>query len=118
MDSVASAGGVFRRSIPGRTHEIPSSPLVFPSLSSLPPSSHFPSRQVQFLVSPAGRLALGRGAKRSALLGFCDPCPGERKQLWVRFALQGDDSEVREATFGDGEEVELGPAAPQCGPRL
>lgn len=54
---------------------------------------------VQFLVD-GGRLELSRGVSKSGLFGFCDPCPGVRKELRVvyehggrRFARCVSDSE-------------------------
>ncbi|XP_021814433.1 chaperone protein dnaJ 13-like [Prunus avium] len=45
---------------------------------------------LNFLVSDSGQLKLHEGVKKSGIMGFCDPCPGEPKQLYVEY------------TYGDG----------------
>ncbi|PQQ13699.1 chaperone protein dnaJ 13 [Prunus yedoensis var. nudiflora] len=45
---------------------------------------------LNFLVSDSGQLQLHEGVKKSGIMGFCDPCPGEPKQLYVEY------------TYGDG----------------
>ncbi|XP_024541454.1 chaperone protein dnaJ 13 [Selaginella moellendorffii] len=44
---------------------------------------------LQFLVDDSGQLKLYAGVKKAGLMGFCDPCPGEPKQLVVSYTLQG-----------------------------
>ena len=34
------------------------------------------------------------GVKKSGIMGFCDPCPGEPKQLHVEYTYRGDRYEV------------------------
>ncbi|KAM4085666.1 hypothetical protein ACJW30_10G044200 [Castanea mollissima] len=44
---------------------------------------------LNFLVSESGQLKLHEGVKKSGIMGFCDPCPGERKQLHVEYTYRG-----------------------------
>lgn len=39
-------------------------------------------------------LQLHEGVKKSGIMGFCDPCPGEPKQLYVEYTYGGDRYEV------------------------
>lgn len=55
---------------------------------------------VQFLVDN-GRLELNRGVTKAGLFGFCDPCPGVRKELRIvyehggkRFSVSAEDNEA------------------------
>ncbi|KAL3619399.1 Chaperone protein dnaJ 13 [Castilleja foliolosa] len=59
---------------------------------------------LNFLVNDAGQLKLHEGVKKSGIMGFCDPCPGETKQLYVEYTC-GD---VRyEVTVDDYDELLL-----------
>lgn len=49
---------------------------------------------LNFLVSDSGQLKLHEGVKKSGIMGFCDPCPGEPKQLYVEYTFDGNNSEV------------------------
>ncbi|MCD9641451.1 Chaperone protein dnaJ 13 [Datura stramonium] len=49
---------------------------------------------LNFLVSDAGQLKLHEGVKKSGIMGFCDPCPGEPKQLYVEYTFDGNNFEV------------------------
>ncbi|XP_016495935.1 chaperone protein dnaJ 13 isoform X2 [Nicotiana tabacum] len=37
---------------------------------------------------------LHEGVKKSGIMGFCDPCPGEPKQLYVEYTFDGNNFEV------------------------
>jgi hypothetical protein len=37
---------------------------------------------------------LHEGVKKSGIMGFCDPCPGEPKQLHVEYTYRGESYEV------------------------
>jgi hypothetical protein len=41
------------------------------------------------------REQLHEGVKKAGLMGFCDPCPGESKQLKVAYSYLGQLYEVR-----------------------
>lgn len=49
---------------------------------------------LNFLVSDSGQLKLHEGIKKSGIMGFCDPCPEEPKQLLVQYTFGGDKFEV------------------------
>ncbi|EEF33453.1 chaperone protein dnaJ 13 [Ricinus communis] len=49
---------------------------------------------LNFLVNDSGRLKLHEGVKKSGIMGFCDPCPGETKQLYVEYTCGGRAFEV------------------------
>ncbi|KAG8382429.1 hypothetical protein BUALT_Bualt05G0076300 [Buddleja alternifolia] len=57
---------------------------------------------LNFLVNDSGQLKLHQGVKKSGIMGFCDPCPGEPKQLYVEYTYGGNNFEV---TVGDYEEL-------------
>lgn len=39
-------------------------------------------------------MQLHEGVKKSGIMGFCDPCPGERKQLYVEYVYAGNQHKV------------------------
>ena len=39
-------------------------------------------------------MQLHEGVKKSGIMGFCDPCPGEPKQLHVEYTYRGESYEV------------------------
>ena len=39
-------------------------------------------------------MQLHEGVKKSGIMGFCDPCPGEPKQLYVEYTFGGQTYEV------------------------
>jgi hypothetical protein len=39
-------------------------------------------------------MQLYQGVKKSGLMGFCDPCPGDSKQLKIAYSYQGHHYEV------------------------
>nr|ATB19888.1 putative OWL1 [Juniperus drupacea] len=43
---------------------------------------------LNFLVDDSGQLKLHEGIKKSGIMGFCDPCPGEPKQLEVSYTFR------------------------------
>ncbi|OMO52451.1 hypothetical protein COLO4_37182 [Corchorus olitorius] len=49
---------------------------------------------LNFLVNDSGELKLHDGIKKSGIMGFCDPCPGEPKQLYVEYTYHGERFEV------------------------
>ncbi|XP_008786962.2 chaperone protein dnaJ 13 [Phoenix dactylifera] len=49
---------------------------------------------LNFLVTEAGQLKLHEGIKKSGIMGFCDPCPGQPKQLLVEYTFSGHRSQV------------------------
>ncbi|XP_076953157.1 chaperone protein dnaJ 13-like [Bidens hawaiensis] len=49
---------------------------------------------LNFLVSDSGQLKLHEGVKKSGIMGFCDPCPGETKKLYVKYTYGGNRYEV------------------------
>ncbi|KAL8196178.1 hypothetical protein R6Q57_025178 [Mikania cordata] len=59
---------------------------------------------LNFLVSDSGQLKLHEGVKKSGIMGFCDPCPGETKKLHVKYTYGGNNYE---AEVDDLEELIL-----------
>ncbi|KAE9613149.1 hypothetical protein Lal_00027622 [Lupinus albus] len=59
---------------------------------------------LNFLVNDSGQLKLHEGIKKSGIMGFCDPCPGELKQLYVEYVYAGNQYKV---CVGDYEELLL-----------
>ncbi|XP_047332343.1 chaperone protein dnaJ 13 [Impatiens glandulifera] len=57
---------------------------------------------LNFLVNDTGKLKLHEGIKKSGIMGFCDPCPGEPKSLHVEYSYHGERFEV---TVDDYEEL-------------
>ncbi|KAI9111064.1 hypothetical protein K1719_017939 [Acacia pycnantha] len=49
---------------------------------------------LNFLVSDSGQLKLHEGVKKSGIMGFCDPCPGEPKKLYVEYSYAGNQYKV------------------------
>ncbi|MED6157045.1 Chaperone protein dnaJ 13 [Stylosanthes scabra] len=63
---------------------------------------------LNFLVNDSGQLKLHEGVKKSGIMGFCDPCPGEPKQLYIEYAYAGNEYKI---SVGDYEELII-PQAP------
>ncbi|ONK55720.1 uncharacterized protein A4U43_C10F310 [Asparagus officinalis] len=61
---------------------------------------------LNFLVSDSGQLKLHEGIKKSGIMGFCDPCPGEPKQLLVEYTFGGQNFKV---VVDDYEELLIPP---------
>ncbi|KAL4324145.1 hypothetical protein GQ457_11G022670 [Hibiscus cannabinus] len=59
---------------------------------------------LNFLVTDSGQLKLHDGVKKSGIMGFCDPCPGEPKQLHVEYTYRGERYEV---VVDDYEELQI-----------
>ncbi|KAE8678615.1 Chaperone protein dnaJ 13 [Hibiscus syriacus] len=59
---------------------------------------------LNFLVNDSGQLKLHGGIKKSGIMGFCDPCPGEPKQLHVEYTYHGKRYEV---VVDDYEELQI-----------
>ncbi|KAI5655706.1 hypothetical protein M9H77_32893 [Catharanthus roseus] len=57
---------------------------------------------LNFLVNDSGQVKLHEGVKKSGIMGFCDPCPGEPKKLYVEYTYGGNKYEV---TVDDLEEL-------------
>ncbi|XP_031501824.1 chaperone protein dnaJ 13 [Nymphaea colorata] len=57
---------------------------------------------LNFLINDAGYLKLHKGIKKSGIMGFCDPCPEDPKQLFVEYTYGGDKHEV---TVDDYDEL-------------
>eukprot|EP00850_Spirogloea_muscicola_P014073 SM000098S25153 [mRNA] locus=s98:474320:479179:- [translate_table: standard] len=70
----------------------------------LPPPYLDVQTPLQFLIDDAGFLLLHAGTRKAGLMGFCDPCPGEEKQLRVRYTWQGQPHQV---VVGDLEELRV-----------
>ncbi|XP_065857881.1 chaperone protein dnaJ 13 isoform X1 [Euphorbia lathyris] len=49
---------------------------------------------LNFLVNDSGQLKLHGGVKKSGIMGFCDPCPGEPKELYMEYTYGGQSYEV------------------------
>ncbi|XP_068635161.1 chaperone protein dnaJ 13 [Aristolochia californica] len=49
---------------------------------------------LKFLVNDAGQLKLHKGVKKSGIMGFYDPCPGEPKKLQVVYTYRGQKYEM------------------------
>ncbi|KAH7514170.1 hypothetical protein FEM48_Zijuj11G0060200 [Ziziphus jujuba var. spinosa] len=56
---------------------------------------------LNFLVSDSGQLKLHEGVKKAGIMGFCDPCPGEPKQLYVEYTYGGGRYEVLVDDYGE-----------------
>ncbi|ERN00724.1 hypothetical protein AMTR_s00106p00102120 [Amborella trichopoda] len=56
---------------------------------------------LNFLVTDNGQLKLHEGIKKSGIMGFCDPCPGDPKQLRVEYTYKGDNYEVIVDDYGE-----------------
>lgn len=59
---------------------------------------------MNFLVSDSGQLKLHEGVKKSGIMGFCDPCPGQPKQLYLAYTYH---SQTFEVTVGDYDELSI-----------
>lgn len=59
---------------------------------------------LNFLVNDSGQLKLHEGVKKSGIMGFCDPCPGEPKQLYIKYNYRGN---IYEVTVDDYEVLQL-----------
>lgn len=59
---------------------------------------------LNFLVTDSGQLKLHDGIKKSGIMGFCDPCPGEPKQLMVEYTYGGENYKV---VVDDYEELQI-----------
>ncbi|KAG5070123.1 hypothetical protein JHK85_002500 [Glycine max] len=59
---------------------------------------------LNFLVNDSGQLKLHEGVKKSGIMGFCDPCPGSPKDLYVEYVYAGNQYRV---WAGDYEELQI-----------
>lgn len=57
---------------------------------------------LNFVVNDSGILKLHEGVKKSGIMGFCDPCPDDAKQLYVEYNYGGTRHKV---SVGDYEEL-------------
>lgn len=72
--------------------------------ADLPPPYLDVGIPIQFLVDDFGQLRLHEGVKKAGLMGFCDPCPGESKQLKVAYSYLGH---LYEVVVGDYDELRI-----------
>ncbi|XP_058778202.1 chaperone protein dnaJ 13 [Vicia villosa] len=49
---------------------------------------------LNFLVNDSSQLKLHEGVKKSGIMGFCDPCPGEHKMLYVEYSYASNQHRV------------------------
>ncbi|PON93020.1 Terminal organelle assembly protein [Trema orientale] len=56
---------------------------------------------LNFLVNDSAQLKLHEGVKKSGIMGFCDPCPGEPKQLYVEYTYGSGRFEVVVDDYGE-----------------
>ncbi|XP_054809472.1 chaperone protein dnaJ 13 [Prosopis cineraria] len=75
--------------------------VILKKINASSESSHQSSSEVidvtiplNFLVSDSGQLKLHEGVKKSGIMGFCDPCPGEPKKLYVEYSYSGNQYKV------------------------
>lgn len=47
------------------------------------------------ILVPRFFFQLHEGVKKSGIMGFCDPCPGEPKKLLVRYTYNGENYQVK-----------------------
>ncbi|XP_010505092.1 PREDICTED: chaperone protein dnaJ 13-like [Camelina sativa] len=59
---------------------------------------------MNFLVSDSGQLKLHEGVKKSGIMGFCDPCPGQPKELYIAYTWH---SQTFEVSVGDYDELSI-----------
>ncbi|XP_010516775.1 PREDICTED: chaperone protein dnaJ 13 isoform X1 [Camelina sativa] len=59
---------------------------------------------MNFLVSDSGQLKLHEGVKKSGIMGFCDPCPGQPKELYIAYTWH---SQTFEVAVGDYDELSI-----------
>ncbi|EOA29204.1 hypothetical protein CARUB_v10025478mg [Capsella rubella] len=59
---------------------------------------------MNFLVSDSGQLRLHEGVKKSGIMGFCDPCPGQPKELYVAYTWR---SQTFEVAVGDYDALSI-----------
>jgi DnaJ family protein C protein 11 len=55
---------------------------------------------LNFLVTEAGQLKLHEGIKKSGIMGFYDPCPGDPKLLLVEYMYHGQQYKVIADDYG------------------
>ncbi|CAM0956533.1 unnamed protein product [Alopecurus aequalis] len=55
---------------------------------------------LNFLVTEAGQLKLHEGIKKSGIMGFYDPCPGDPKLLLVEYTFHGQQYMVMADDYG------------------
>ncbi|KAL3679639.1 hypothetical protein R1sor_022595 [Riccia sorocarpa] len=72
--------------------------------ADLPPPNIDVTIPIQFLVDDSGELRLHQGVKKAGLMGFCDPCPGETKELRVTYTHRGHNYQV---VVGDYDELHI-----------
>lgn len=49
---------------------------------------------LNFYINDSGQLKLHGGVKKSGIMGFYDPCPGERNELLVEYTYHGEQYQV------------------------
>ncbi|MCO5599085.1 hypothetical protein L7F22_053185 [Adiantum nelumboides] len=84
-----NGGLVIKQALYGSAHELESnySGVSPEEEDDIPPPVLDVTTTLNFLVENE-QLQLHEGVKKAGLIGFCDPCPGERKKLKVIYTFQ------------------------------
>jgi len=48
-------------------------------------------------------MQLHEGVKKSGIMGFCDPCPGRPKELYVEYVYAGNEFKVLQVACYDSK---------------
>ncbi|KAI5069930.1 hypothetical protein GOP47_0014273 [Adiantum capillus-veneris] len=103
-----NGGLVIKQAIYGSAHDLESNfDVSLEEEDNVPPPVLDVTTTLNFLVENE-QLQLHDGVKKSGLIGFCDPCPGERKKLKVIYTFRNQQFEV---VVGDFDELTIPDAA-------